>query len=133
LGFGATEGIASRKITSFDLFSVNIQMTSGQGSIDFPMVRGMAYVTAIYNRLTPVVFTQHAILSVNGAPVGSAPFYGNKFKLVLNNGQTWLVYFINNDGSLPSLTMYYRVGEGGTQQLYTNTPYSGIANIPASQ
>eukprot|EP00002_Diphylleia_rotans_P003838 TRINITY_DN1271_c0_g1_i1.p1 TRINITY_DN1271_c0_g1~~TRINITY_DN1271_c0_g1_i1.p1 ORF type:complete len:733 (-),score=162.35 TRINITY_DN1271_c0_g1_i1:87-2285(-) len=129
MGLGATEAVTSRKVTAFDMFSANLKMTNSQGSIDFPLVRGMAYVTALYNRLSPMIFTQHAILSVNGAPTGSAPFVGNKFKVSINNGQTWLIYFINEDGSLPSVSLNYRIGEANYQQLYSNTPFTGIVRV----
>lgn len=55
-----------------------------------PIVRGTLFFTMIYTALTPKFWTTHAILSVNGAAPGSHS--GTKFKVVLNNGQEWIIY-----------------------------------------
>jgi endo-1,3(4)-beta-glucanase len=63
------------------------------GSMTADIVRGMGYVTMRYNGLKPLIITQNAITSINGAAVGDAStFTGTKFKFALNNGQTWLMY-----------------------------------------
>jgi endo-1,3(4)-beta-glucanase len=58
-----------------------------------PIVQGSPYITTKWDGLTPVITTAHAILSVNGAT--GTTFSGTKFKIALNNGQTWILYASN--------------------------------------
>ena len=51
----------------------------------------MPYLTTVYTGLTPEVSTIHAILSINGASP-NASITDSRFELVLNNGQTWVLY-----------------------------------------
>jgi len=65
--------------------------TSGGGTMTADIVRGMGYVTMRYGTLVPKITTIHGILTINGvAPAGTVT--GTKFKFVLNNGQTWILY-----------------------------------------
>jgi endo-1,3(4)-beta-glucanase len=58
-----------------------------------PLVRGMAFVSMIYDNLTPHISTIHAILEINGQSVQPGDeFSGSKFSITMNNGQTWLIY-----------------------------------------
>lgn len=56
-----------------------------------PVVRGTVMFTMKYTGLTPKFWTDNAILSVNGQSVPGS-HTGTKFKVVLNNGQTWIIY-----------------------------------------
>jgi endo-1,3(4)-beta-glucanase len=81
-------------------FSLTLRMRQqgSQASITMPIVRGMAYVTFEYNAATPKIGTAHAILSVNGQASGRIS--GKRFEIVLNNGQTWILYTLNGDITL---------------------------------
>jgi endoglucanase Acf2 len=76
-------------------FSLTLRMRQqgSQATITMPIVRGMAYVTFEFNSATA-----HAILSVNSQTSGTIT--ANRFELVLNNGQTWLLYSLNGDVTL---------------------------------
>ncbi len=91
LNFGAVEPQAPRTITDHGPLHVRVDWGTGPGSMSATLVRGMTYVTAHYRGKTPRVGTQHAIVSIDGAPL-SGSVTGEKFEIGLNNGQTWAVY-----------------------------------------
>lgn len=89
---GAEEELNAHKVADYDPLSVRVEWTSvGGGSMSAPVVRGMPYLTAVYEGLTPQLSTIHAVLSVNGTNV-NATMTGERFELALNNGQTWILY-----------------------------------------
>ena len=79
-------------------FTLKMRQQNSQAFITMPIVRGMAYVTFEFNSATPRISTLHAILSVNGLTSGSIS--GKRFEIVLNNGQTWLLYTLQGDVTL---------------------------------
>lgn len=91
MSFGATETIASEVITHFDELSF-----SEKWSVDVShymtsdIVKGCPYITMKYTALTPKIVTASTISSVNGS--ATTPVTDTKFKIVLANGQTWLLY-----------------------------------------
>lgn len=96
LSFRSTELAASRKLIDHDLFSATMQWSAGAGkTLTAPLVRGMPYATAIYTDLTPFIGSSHAILSVNDATTPS-PVTDERFRIALNNGQTWVLYATPN-------------------------------------
>ena len=107
--FGAREGLGQRCVLRHDKLSV----TMGWDGVEFPVVRGMAYVTAKYSYKTPVLSSIHAILKVNGDfnPNGKQ-FTGTRFVVELNNQQTWIFYastsitFTVAGGKLTSTTAF---------------------------
>jgi endo-1,3(4)-beta-glucanase len=105
---GATElgANAPLQVTSDDPFSTSFTLG---GRIEVPVVRGGAYVTAIFRDSTPKVGTIHALTGVNGDAPGTHT--GSKFKLTLNNGQFWIVYVIDaTSGNDVSVTLRYDDG-----------------------
>jgi endo-1,3(4)-beta-glucanase len=102
------ETIAQRSVLDWDFLSVtliwsnNPPTTYDRDTIHYgtrassmiaPIVQGSPYITTKWDGLTPVITTAHAILSVNGAT--GTTFSGTKFKIALNNGQTWILYASN--------------------------------------
>ena len=82
---------ATQKVTGFTDLGCTVAWSGGMTA---DLVRGMAYATMRYTGVTPVVSTIHAVTAVNGTTVGATgTFTGSKFKLALDNGQTWIVYF----------------------------------------
>ena len=81
------EGMGSRSISKPGLLSVDLNYSGG---VSLPIVRGMPFVTFNYDARTPTLTTIHAILSVNGGPLGEIT--GSKFSVELNSGQTWMIY-----------------------------------------
>ena len=88
---GADESLAAHHVVDYDPLSVTVEWTGGTGTLQAPVVRGMPYLTAVYDGLTPKVTTIHAILSINGT-LPNATITDNRFEFVLNNGQTWVLY-----------------------------------------
>ena len=89
----ATAGSQTQKVTNFSDLGCRVQWTATGGTMVAHIVRGMAYVTMVYTTMTPLLVTQNAITAINGSAVGaSGTFTGTKFKFVLNNGQTWILY-----------------------------------------
>jgi len=92
--FSFAETISTKKVTAYDELSVTVSYTSTSGGeMRIPLARGSPYITAKYTNLTPVLQTIHAILSINGQnPSVSSSVTNNIFEIVLNNGQTWMLY-----------------------------------------
>lgn len=87
--FGASEGLASRTLVARDQLSA----TMGYGSdLQVPLVRGMPYVTLKYQSRTPTISTIHAINTINGIGDASGSVTDTRFRIELNNGQTWIFY-----------------------------------------
>ena len=102
-------------------FTVNVTLTPGSqnGSIKFPFVQGMAWTTAIYNGLTPLLQTVgRAIISFQTSSVG----VGTKYKVSFNDGTTWLVYVIPSGGSSAIFT------QSGSS-LVANSPFNGVIQV----
>lgn len=90
---GQPQPTTTQKLTSFSDLGCKMTWTASGGSMNADIVRGMGMVSMNYTNLRPYVYTQNAILSVNGTAVGDAgTFTGTKFKFALNNGQTWIMY-----------------------------------------
>ncbi len=88
---GTSESLAAHQVVDYDPLSVTVEWSAGAGTLQAPIVRGMPYLTTVYSGLTPEVSTIHAILSINGASP-NASITDSRFELVLNNGQTWVLY-----------------------------------------
>ncbi|CDS06153.1 hypothetical protein LRAMOSA08681 [Lichtheimia ramosa] len=121
----------TQSVTSWDHFSANLELSTAPGDqrrIEFPLVRGMAYVTAIYHNLTPQFFTQHAIIRVEAdSHSGNERFMGRKFKISMNDDPTttFLIYAL---GDQP-----LELHRDGTSNLVASRPYNGpirVAKLP---
>lgn len=79
---------------SLDAFSVNVNLLPSAGAapiITFPLVQGMAYVTAVYTTATPKIESSISFLSVTyTGPIASGSTY--KYRASLADGTTWLIY-----------------------------------------
>ncbi len=121
ISFRCREGFNGKKLRSYSKFSATLRYTTANSNayMDTPLVRGMAYVTAIYSNLSPVINTIHAILSINGqgATQGQA-VSGTKFVLTFNNGQRWIVY------SSQSITFTL-----SGSQLQATSPFNGYLMV----
>jgi len=93
LVLGAVEELGERRVIDHDELSVTLAWGDAEARLTAPIVRGMAYVTGLYEGLRPKISTQHAVLKLNGKPlvVGESSV-GSRFTLELNSGQTWVLY-----------------------------------------
>ncbi|MCO5587273.1 hypothetical protein L7F22_041220 [Adiantum nelumboides] len=86
LTIGSSSSNSTRRhiVTSYDDLSVTLELP---GQITAPLVRGCPYVTLIFNELTvPTFSTEHAVLDVKSNQTCT------KHKVLMNNGQTWLIF-----------------------------------------
>lgn len=110
-------------VTSWDMFSANLKLqTSGKDKqyVEFPIVRGMAYVTANYVNLTPQFFSQNAIIEITADKVSNNTYYGRKFKLKFNDAPTtcFIIYALGDDD--------LSLKRADAQNLVSDKPYNGI-------
>ncbi|RCI03579.1 hypothetical protein CU098_001100, partial [Rhizopus stolonifer] len=118
-------------VTDWDLFGANVKLATSDGSINFPISRGMPFVTAIYEDLTPQFFTQHAIIKVNDKDAQDQDtFTGRKFKLSFNDNptSTFLIYALGDE----PLTLK----KAGHNNLISSDTYNGliqVAKLPNSE
>lgn len=118
VSFGMAETITNRLVTAYDDLTVTerFQVSGNTTYMDAFIAKGSPYVTVKYAGLTPQINTQHAITNVNGTTSFPANITGTKFKIVLNNGQTWILYF----GSSVTLN----VQNSGGWRMLASTTYS---------
>lgn len=103
--------------------NVNLQDKSGGKTLmTFPLVQGMAFVTAIYNGATPVissgVFFKQVTKSTSG-PKGAV----TKYTMYLEDGKAWHVYASSPKGDILDLTV---VNNGYAK---ASKPYNGIMQV----
>lgn len=118
----STDTITARKIKSYTDLGVKYRWTKTADTnyMEAYMVQGMAYITMLYTALTPKITTIHAITGVNG---NSLPYTGtaDKFKITLNNGQTWILYLDE------AIEMTFE-NSGGYHAIATS-PYTGALKM----
>ena len=101
-------------------FTINVTMSpqSGSGSIKMPLIEGMAFITGIYNGLTPLLQTVgRAILSFQSFTLSA----GSKYKVSLNDGTTWLIYGFPSSGT-------FSLSQSGAN-LVSGSPFSGVVQV----
>eukprot|EP00638_Chattonella_subsalsa_P004682 CAMPEP_0117756340 /NCGR_PEP_ID=MMETSP0947-20121206/14014_1 /TAXON_ID=44440 /ORGANISM="Chattonella subsalsa, Strain CCMP2191" /LENGTH=750 /DNA_ID=CAMNT_0005575897 /DNA_START=58 /DNA_END=2310 /DNA_ORIENTATION=+ len=94
---------------------ISLLNNSSSQSITFPLVRGMAYVTAIYKNVTPLVRTSHNITNFENMVVNE----GAKFRISLQNGDIWILYVLVKD-------LAFAVNGN---EVYANRQFSGVVRI----
>ena len=115
-------------VTSWDHFSANLELSSSPDKrIDFPLVRGMAYVTGIYHNLTPQFFSQHAFIDIVADSSNGDVYTGHKFKVSMND-QPQTVFMIYALGNQP-----LSLRKDGNSNLLSTGIYNGpirVAKLP---
>ena len=112
----STAGALAPKLTSFTDLGCTLTWSAGMTA---DVVRGAAYATMKYTAVTPVVTTVHAILTINGTSNATTSFTGTKFKLAMNNGQTWILY------TSSSVTLNL----SATTTLTASAPFTGTFRV----
>lgn len=98
---------------SLGAFSANVHLqpqAGAPGSISFPLVQGMGFVTGCYIRLQPVIQSGVIFRSVVSSGTVRSSF---KYRITLEDGKNWLLYATSEDGTDPKI------------QLQTNTLLRG--------
>lgn len=98
----------STKLTTnmLEAMSANAVLSPQAGSyshMTFPMVQGMGFVTALYENLMPSI--QSAVMFRTMTQVVSPRPGISKYRIVLEDGKTWLLYMISSDGEDPKLKL----------------------------
>lgn len=109
-------------IEHWDDLGVGLALRPNQhAALQTYLTLGAAFATFTYTQLTPVLRSEHAVISVNGAPSSAGQrFRGCKFVVGLNNGHTWVVYFFAN-GSHADVEL-----ECSGNALTMTSPFSGV-------
>ncbi|ORY75475.1 endo-1,3(4)-beta-glucanase [Protomyces lactucae-debilis] len=87
----AIDSVESTKLrlSNADQFSIHLHLESGPRSIEMPLVTGMAFVSARYLALTPVLRSKVQFRSVIEQPAAHC----QKWHLVLEDGELWIAYW----------------------------------------
>lgn len=101
--------------------TLKMYQNDSAASITMPIVRGMAYITLEFNAATPLISTEHAIVSINNQTSGQAT--ASRFEIVLNNNQTWILYTLNGD-----ITLNFH-----DNQLTGNQPITNVLRLAKKQ
>lgn len=100
---GSTTRLVTNGLTAF---AANVNLLPREGAapaITFPLVQGMGFVTAIYKATTPAIQTGMFIRSMTAA---NSPRTGIvKYKLLLEDGKTWLLYAWSPSGARLTLNL----------------------------
>jgi endo-1,3(4)-beta-glucanase len=130
MGTTEPEKIKPTILNDYTEISATVKFTDSTNSnryYAFPIVRGMPYITAIYNNIKPGVYFPSPIISkVNDAIVTSGQtFTGTVFKIETvgipndpNRPQTWILF------SSSSITLEYSIASA-TQGLKANSDFTG--------
>ena len=105
-------------------FSANANLLTSRGGspvITVPLVQGMGFVTAIYNGVTP--FIDSSIFFRTISPLPSPKTGVTKYKLLLEDGKTWLLYAAATNGTGLALTAT------SSSRLAAAGPFSGTIQI----
>ena len=92
ISLGSTIGsFASRQMVSADDFTFKMKWTaSNNATMSIPITRGSPYLTAEYmGDIIPQLKSAAAFLTINGSDSSAQQ---TKFKIALNNDQTWILY-----------------------------------------
>ncbi|KAK2599257.1 hypothetical protein N8I77_011027 [Diaporthe amygdali] len=105
--------------------SVLVQLRSSAAAaptIQFPLVQGSGFVTAEYNGGTPIVQSGIFFSSVTKVNVQPRPGV-TKYKIVLNDGKTWLLYAYSTSG----LPLDLQVVNNGL--IRSTSPFTGTIQV----
>lgn len=112
LVLSAIELASSTRLTTrvLEAFSCNVVLHPQPGSsssITFPLVQGMAFVTAIYNNLMPAI--QSSVLFRDMVQVISPRAGIFKYRITLEDSKIWLLYAKPSNGQDPLLKLMSNV------------------------
>ncbi|KAL2001215.1 hypothetical protein VTN02DRAFT_2101 [Thermoascus thermophilus] len=105
-------------------FSANLTLQPYNGSAQqliFPVVQGMGYVTGVYQNLQPLVQSSVFFRSVVSAGSPRPGIF--KYRVTLEDSNTWLVYVTPSNGTDPSLRLE------STTLLRGPSGFSGIIQV----
>ncbi|KAL8942952.1 MAG: hypothetical protein Q9216_001367 [Gyalolechia sp. 2 TL-2023] len=99
-GSGMT--LATDSLTAFSANANLIPKDASSPAITLPLVQGMGFVTAVYHSATPLI--DSGVFFRTLTPLPSPKPGVTKYKILLEDGKTWLLYATAKDGSGLALT-----------------------------
>ena len=118
---GSNTILTTDTLTTFSI-NVNLQPSSGSSAkLTFPLVQGLDFITGHYSNRTPRVQTSVSFRTVE--PAGSPRNGIFKYKALLEDGKSWLIYMTPDNGQDPKLQRVSNVhcqGQAG---------FSGIIHV----
>ena len=102
---------------------VVLQPSSSSGSLRMPLVQGMAFVTAIYQDLTPRFFSDVGFLSCVAAKCSRANII--RYRIVLSDWSTWLL----NVFSSSQAALQLRIVDEHEIQMDCGQPFRGTVQV----
>ena len=105
-------------------FSANVNLVSGgrtDPAMTLPLVQGMGFVTAIYHGVTPYIDSD--VLFQKVVSLGTPKTSVTKYRILLNDNSTWLLYATSSDGSSLELT------STSTTRLAAAAPFTGTIQV----
>ncbi|KAI1316605.1 hypothetical protein EDD11_009730 [Mortierella claussenii] len=140
MGLSAVELDAQHEMTVGDFGEFECTMVLFPGSekaqgrgdnpkafIRIPIVRGMAFITAVYQDLTPQIFSKILVRTLEQAPRPEGLVDGwVKYRFLIENGITWLLYAKPDKQKDTSLTLVKRDQD---RIVATSGKFSGLVQI----
>ena len=105
-------------------FSANVNLVASGATIPaitFPLTQGMGFVSAIYHGVTPNIASDVFFKAIT--PLNAPKSGVTKYKIMLDDNTTWLLYATTADGSGLALTLT------STTQLVAAGPFTGTIQI----
>ncbi|KAL9030538.1 MAG: hypothetical protein Q9196_001359 [Gyalolechia fulgens] len=94
--------LATDSLTAFSANANLIPKDASSPAITLPLVQGMGFVTAAYHSVTP--FIDSGVFFRTITPLPSPKSQVTKYKILLEDGNTWLLYARASNGSGLALT-----------------------------
>lgn len=110
--------------SSLAAFSVNAILSPQAGSsssITFPLAQGTGFITGIYKNLMPAI--QSSVLFRNITQIASPRPGVHKYRIILEDSKTWLLYATSSDRQDPRLNLV------SNTQLQGVRGWSGIIQV----
>lgn len=119
---GSSTTFTTANITDMSVVAQLRPSSSASPAIEFPLVQGAGFVTAVYHGTTPVI--QTGIFFQNVTHVTTQPRPGvTKYNIQLNDGKTWYLYATSNNGSPLDLQVV------NNSLMTANSTFSGTIQI----
>jgi len=113
--------LTTDSLTAFSANANLLASNSASPAITVPLVQGMGFVTAIYNGVTP--FIDSSIFFRTISPLPSPKTGVTKYKLLLEDGKTWLLYATATNGTGLALT------STSSSRLSAAGPFTGTIQV----
>ncbi|CCG83932.1 protein of unknown function [Taphrina deformans PYCC 5710] len=109
------------RLSETDQFSVNVTLQMGSDSqemLSLPIVRGSAFVTAHYQKLTPCITSDVMIRHVENIIVTENI---TKWRLILEDGKVWLIYAVGKES--------LRLEHHSNREMCARSTWSGLLQV----